>query len=726
MPVYFDEENRIFNLSTPGTSYIFGLWEGKVPVHIYYGKKIDSTFSVGDVFIRRVRAFSAKCDDIPENDLPLEYPTFGSSDMRVPAFHAIYSDGSCVSKLFYKSHKIIGGKPSLKGLPGCYTENENEADTLLLTLYDKLKNLEVTLQYTVYNDRDIITRSVNIKNNSADNVKIMRAMSMSMDIMSGGEFDFVHLAGAWARERHIQRRPVLSGGQYIDSKRGSSSHHHNPFLCLARKNTDENTGDAFGFALCYSGNFVAGAELNSEELLRTYMGINDFNFCWNLGENEEFQTPEAVMTYSDCGFGKMSGNFHSLIRKRLCRGKFRDSVRPVLINNWEATYFDFDERKILDIAKTAKDVGVELMVLDDGWFGKRNDDTSSLGDWYVNKDKLPDGISALAKKVNKLGMQFGLWFEPEMISPDSDLYRAHPDWAVGIEGRTKSLGRSQLVLDLTREDVCNYIIDFMTKALSEAPISYIKWDMNRNITEPGSLKLEPEKQQEFYHRYILGLYNILETLTHRFPDVLFEGCSGGGGRFDLGMLYYFPQIWTSDDTDAVERMYIQYGTSLCYPTGTMGAHVSAVPNHQVQRVTSIKTRGDIAFAGRFGYELDLATLTTEELDIVSKQIKDYKKWGQIIHNADLYRLKSPFDSNNFAFEFVSEDKNTVIVIYASVMGKPNPAYDILRFKGLEKNTGYRDIESGKIYGSDVLENIGIPMRNYGDFTSQVMIFEKIV
>lgn len=726
MPIYFDEKNKIFNLSTPNTSYIFCLWEGVVPVHLYYGKKIESSFETSDILVRRPRSFSPVCGGIPLNDLPMEYPCFGSGDMRVPALHAVYSDGSCVTRLLYKSHSIVLGKPKLNGLPSCYTENDSEAETLFLVLYDELKSLEVTLIYTVYNQRNIITRSVKIKNNSADTVKITRAMSMSTDIAGGADFDFVHLHGAWAKERHIQRCPVLNGSQYIDSKRGSSSHHHNPFLCLAGKNTTENIGDAFGFALFYSGNFVAGTDLNSEDVLRVYMGINDFNFCWNLESKSEFQTPEVVMTYSHEGFGGMSRELHSLIRQRVCRGKFRDIARPVLINNWEATYFDFDEEKILNIAKTAKELGVELMVLDDGWFGNRNDDTSSLGDWYVNTQKLPNGIPDLAKKINDMGMQFGLWFEPEMVSPNSDLYRKHPDWAVGIEGRAPSLGRNQLILDLSRDDVCNYIIDFMTKILLEAPISYVKWDMNRNISEPGSFKLEPQKQQEFYHRYILGLYKVLETLTQKFPNVLFEGCSGGGGRFDLAMLSYFPQIWTSDNTDAVERMYIQYGTSLCYPTGTMGAHVSAVPNHQVQRVTSIKTRGDIAFAGRFGYELDLATLTTEELDIVSKQIKDYKKWGQIIHNADLYRLKSPFDSNNFAFEFVSADKNTVIVIYASVMGKPNPAYDILRFKGLEKNTGYRDVESGKIYGSDVLENIGIPMRNYGDFTSQVMIFEKIV
>ncbi len=723
MSIKYDEKNYVFNLSTPNTTYLFGLYSRKLPVHIYYGKKICG--EINDVYTYVNRAFSPTCDDIPDNDLPLEYPCFGSPDLRLPAFHARYQDGSTITKLEYKGYKIEPGKPKLTGLPAAYVESDDEADTLYVEFMDGLTGIELILMYTVYNDRDIITRSVKVINSGKDKAEILRIMSMSLDIMQGREYDFIHLQGSWANERHIERRPVLNGGQYIDSKRGASSHHHNPFICIAGKNATEYEGDAYGFGLVYSGNFVGGIEMNSEDFLRTYLGINDFNFRWILEPGMEFQAPEVIMTYSCEGLNKMSQNFHGLIRKRLCRGKFRDSQRPVLINNWEATYFDFNEEKIVNIASTAKELGVELMVLDDGWFGKRDADNCSLGDWYADKNKLPNGIEGLAKRINDLGMQFGLWFEPEMISPDSDLYRAHPDWAIRTKGREMSLSRHQLILDLSRDDVCDYIIGFMTDILKNAPISYVKWDMNRNMTEPGSLLLPAERQQETAHRYMLSLYRILETLTTNFPDVLFEGCSGGGGRFDLGMLYYYPQFWTSDDTDAVERMYIQYGTSMLYPTTTMGAHVSAVPNHQVQRVTSIETRGNIAMMGRFGYELDLNTLTEEEKNTVREQIVTYKKWGQVIHNSDMYRLKSPFETNNFAVEFVSEDKKNVIVIYATILGKPNEKYDRLHFKGLDKEALYRDIDTGKVYAGDVLENLGISLRNDGDFTSKMIIFERV-
>ena len=726
MSIRFDEKNLVFYLNTPNTSYLFGLYAGRIPMHIHYGKKITAdSLAMEDVYTYVNRGFSPVYEGVSDNDLPLEFPCFGSPDMRIPAFHARYQDGSTVTKLTYQGHRIEAGKPKLSGLPATYVEDEKEADTLYVEYRDELTNLKLTKIYTVYNDRDIITSTVNIENNGIDTVELLRVMSMSFDILDGRNYDFIHLQGAWARERHIEKRPVLNGGQYIDSKRGASSHHHNPFFCLAEKNATEYEGGVYGFGLVYSGNFIGGTEMNSEDQLRAYLGLNDFNFRWMLQPGEAFQAPEAIMTYSDKGFHKMSQAFHSLVRKRLCRGKFRDTERPVLINNWEATYFDFDEEKIVNIASTAKELGVELMVLDDGWFGHRDTDTSSLGDWYPDPKKLPNGISGLAKRINDLGMQFGLWFEPEMISHDSDLYRAHPEWAIQIKGRKQSVGRHQLVLDLSRKDVCDYIIGFMSDVLSSAPISYVKWDMNRYISEPGSLLLSPQQQQEFHHRYMLGVYRVLEELANKFPDVLFEGCSGGGGRFDLGMLYYYPQIWTSDDTDAVERMYIQYGTSMLYPTTTMGAHVSAVPNHQVHRVTPLKTRGHMAMMGRFGYELDLNTLTEEEKEMVREQIKTYKKWGQVIHESDMYRLKSPFESNYFGMEFISQDKKNVIVVYASVMGEPCDKYDRLLLKGLELDATYRDIDTGKTYSGSVLEHIGLAMKNDGDFVSKMMIFEKL-
>lgn len=728
MSITFDKKNKIFNISTPDTTYLCGLYEDKFLVHIYYGRKITSTFRIEDVYKYELKAFSPNVvcggEELVSDDLlQAEYPCYGSADLRKPAFHARYKDGSTVTKLEYKGHKITKGKPKLAGLPSAYIEQTDEADTLEIELYDSLTGLSIILMYTAYNTCDIITRSVRAVNGGGGDIEILKIMSMNLD-MFDSEYDFVHLSGAWARERHINSAPLFAGNQNIDSARGMSSHYHNPFFALARKNADEFSGGVYGFGLVYSGNFTGGVEVNPWGTSRAYLGINDFNFRWILKPGEEFQTPEVIMTYSDNGFNRMSQTFHKLIRKRLCRGKYRDSERPVLINNWEATYFDFDEEKILNIAKTAKELGVELMVLDDGWFGKRNSDNCSLGDWYPDKNKLPDGIGGLAKKINALGMKFGLWFEPEMASPDSDLYRAHPDWILHTKNREPSQGRHQYILDLSRSDVCDYIIEFMSNILENNPIAYVKWDMNRSMSEAGSALLAAERQQETAHRYMLGLYHILETLTTKFPDVLFEGCSGGGGRFDLGMFYYYPQFWTSDNTDAVERMYIQYGTSMLYPSSVMGAHVSAVPNHQLSRTTPIKTRGDIAMLGRFGYELDLAKLSDEEKEIVKEQIKNYKKWGQIIHNADMYRLMSPFDSNYFGMEFLSDDKRYVIVVFASIMGKPEAKFEKLYLQGLDNSASYKNIDTGVQYGGDVLSNIGISMKNKGDFTSEVMIFER--
>lgn len=724
MSIRFDEKQKIFYLNTPNTSYLFGLYAGRIPMHIHYGKKVDESFSMGDVYQYINLGFSPVYDGISDNDIPLEFPCYGSPDMRAPAFHARYENGSTVTKLVYQGYRIEYGKPKLKGLPSTYVEDDREADTLYVDFIDELTGLKLSKQYTVYNDRDVITSTVQIENNGANVVELLRVMSMTFDMLEGRDYEFIHLQGAWARERHIEKRPVLNGGQYIDSKRGASSHHHNPFFCLAQKNATESEGGVYGFGLVYSGSFIGGVEMNSEDQLRAYFGLNDFNFRWMLQPGDSFQAPEVIMTYSDSGFHKMSHTFHSLIQKRLCRGKFRDAERPVLINNWEATYYQFDEEKIVKIASTAKELGVELLVLDDGWFGHRDTDVGSLGDWYPDSKKLPNGIVGLAKRINDLGMQFGLWFEPEMISHDSDLYRAHPEWAIQIPGRKQSVGRNQLVLDVSRKDVCDYIIGFMSDMLNNAPISYVKWDMNRCISEPFSLLLPAEQQQEFHHRYMLGVYYVLETLTTKFPDVLFEGCAGGGGRFDLGMLHYYPQIWTSDDTDAVERMYIQYGTSMLYPVITMGAHVSAVPNHQVQRVTPLQTRGHMAMMGQFGYELDLNTLTEEEKQLVRQQIVAYKQWGPVMHQGEMHRLKSPFDTDYFAVEFVSEDQKYVIVIHSSILGKPGDRFDRIRLKGLDKTAKYRELQSGKTYGANVLEQIGLPIRNSGDFRSTMMIFEK--
>ena len=727
MSITFNEKSKTFNISTKNTSYICGIADSGLLVHIYYGKKTGDIGCTEDLTAYYGNAFTPIEPDIVNgtgaNTAQFEYQS-ADTDYRTPAISVIAADGSPTVRLRYKSHKIFDGKPKLSGLPAVYTESDSEAQTLIITLKDDYTGLTVDLKYTAMYEFDAITRSAEIINNGTADASVMCALSCMVDFC-GTDFDFVHLHGAWARERHIERVHVAHGNISIDSKRGASSHHHNPFFALCSKNADEDAGEVYGFNLIYSGNFIAGAEKNAWDITRAYIGINPFNFKWNLKPGESFVTPEAVLVYSDSGFGKMSRIYHKLYRTRLARGKYRDTSRPVLINNWEATYMEFDEEKILDIAKKAKDLGIELMVLDDGWFGHRDSDNSSLGDWYSDKRKLPNGVEGLAKKVTEMGMKFGLWFEPEMISPDSDLMKAHPDWYMHTNDRAPALGRNQLILDYTRDDVCEYIINAVSNILENAPVSYVKWDMNRNMSDIGSPMLSAQNQQEAAHRYILGLYKVMDALTSRFPDVLFESCSGGGGRFDGGILYYMPQGWTSDDTDAVERMYIQYGTSLVYPSSCMAAHVSAVPNHQTGRVTPLKTRGDVAMCGRFGYELDLTKLTAEESEIVKEQINRYHKLEGIIHNGDMYRIKSPFEGNTVSWEFVSEDKNTVVLCVYKILTKVEHELESIKLKGLIPDAMYKNTQTGNIYRGDALMNIGLKKHGFTDFSSEITVFEKL-
>ena len=613
MSITFDEREKVFHLTTKNTSYIMKVAKEKYLSHVYWGRKIK-TPDMENAQLNRFISFDA-VPDTKDRGYSLdfvcqEYPVGCGTDYRIPAVQAVFSDGSRAVELIYDSYKITSGKPKLKGLPATYIEDASEADTLEIVLTDTLKSMKVVLMYTAYNEIDAITRSVRIINESSEQILLEKVMSASVDYETS-DYDFVELSGAWGRERHIERNRLRSGIQSIESRRGASSHQLNPFFALASKNANEEYGEVYGFNLVYSGNFTAGVEVDQIFKARAYIGMNDYDFSWLLESGESFQAPEAVMVYSSHGFGEMSRVYHRLYRKRLVRGKYRDAIRPILANNWEATYFDFNEEKILELAKTASELGIELLVLDDGWFGKRNSDNCSLGDWYVNKEKLPDGIGGLAEKVKEYGILFGLWFEPEMVSPDSDLYKAHPDWCIHIPGRERTECRNQLTLDLSREDVCEYIIKTVSQVLDEAAIGYVKWDMNRHMSELGSAGLPPKRQKEMPHRYMLGLYHVMEEIVSKHPDVLFESCSGGGGRFDPGMLYYMPQTWTSDDTDAVERLYIQYGTSLVYPVSAMGCHVSAVPNHQAHRMTSLSMRGDVAMSGNFGYELDLAAFTEE-------------------------------------------------------------------------------------------------------------------
>lgn len=728
MAIYFDEKNKVFNLQTKNTSYIFAVIQDKYLFHMHYGKKVSAVCNVEEYarqFNMNYATEDSTSNGVIGDYLPQEFSTFGSADYRKPTFHAQYENGGTVSKFSYKGYKIYGGKPALSGLPATYAESDSEATTLEIYLKDEYSGLEATLLYTVFEEIDAIARSIQYKNSGKAPVHLKSVLSMSVDFVDK-DFDFVHLPGSWARERMIEKIPLGHAKIEMGSNRGTTSHIRNNFYALSRKNATEDAGDVYGFSLVYSGNFEAGVDVGGQSTARAYIGISSFDFDWTLNEGDTFQTPEAVMVYSDEGFGKMSRIYHKLYRTRLCRGKYRDEERPVLINNWEATYFDFNEEKILKIAEKAKSAGIDLMVLDDGWFGKRNSDNCSLGDWVEDKNKLPDGMGGLAKKVNDMGMKFGLWFEPEMISEDSDLYRAHPDWHIHVSGRPCSLGRRQMVLDLSRKDVCDYIISAVSAMLKKANISYVKWDMNRYISEFGSSKLPADRQGEFAHRYVLGLYHVLEELTKAFPDVLIEGCSGGGGRFDPGMLYYSPQIWTSDDTDAIERMYIQHGTSLVYPSMSMGAHVSAVPNHQVRRVTPISLRGNVAMAGQFGYELDLNKLPEEEFEEVKHQVAFYKSIRETVHQGDMYRIRSPFDCGAQAtsWEFISGDKKQAVLFYYTMHGKANPTIDFVKLKGLDDTAVYVDAESGKEYTGDFLKNIGIPFKNSHDYESKVIVFNK--
>ena len=719
-------ENNIFHLFTKSTSYICGILDGRL-LNLYYGKRLNRTPELKKMLpINYARAFS--CVDIESygistDNLTMEYPTFGSADLRSPAFIATHNDGSCVTQFTYKGHEITEGKYTLQGLPAVYSENGDKVSSLKIVLEDSVTGAVAKLNYAVFEEYDAITRSVEIINSGDRAFDIDKVLSFSIDFRRA-DFDMITLNGAWARERLPQRAPVFIGTQQVESMRGMTSHNNNPFFALVDRNTDENSGEAYGFNLIYSGNFVAGVQRDSYNMTRAYMGINPQNFKWRLEEGESFTTPEAVMVYSCEGIGKMSRTFHKLYRERLCRGIWRDVRRPVLINNWEATYFDFDEEKILSIAKTAKEAGIELMVLDDGWFGKRDSDNCSLGDWTPDAKKLPFGVKGLAQKVKALGMSFGLWIEPEMISPDSDLYRSHPDWCLHIDGIKPSLGRNQLVLDLTRTEIRDYIKSVFDGLLAGGDISYIKWDMNRSLSEVGSAVGGAAAQGKVYHNYVLGLYEIMEYLVNTYPNVLFEGCAGGGGRFDGGILHYMPQIWTSDDTDALERLYIQYGTSMCYPYSAMGAHVSAVPNHQVYRVTPMKIRGDVCICGQLGFELDLNRISTDDMDCVKRQIADYKELSEVFHKGELYRLMVPVGNNGAVNEFVSEDGKTVAVCTYILKGVPNAAYDFVKLRALDSDAEYED-QNGNRFKGEYLMNFGIVMTYDADYKSEIKVFKRV-
>ena len=728
MAIVYDASSKTFNLSTSKTSYVLKVLDSNHVAHVYWGKKIKAKNLDYVLRSKNWGSFLTNTDNIDDFMLemtPQEYPGYGSTDLRTPAVELQFSDGTSATDFRYESHNIYAGKNKLNNLPATYVEDENEAMTLELTLVDSLKNVKLILSYSVFEEFDAITRSVKIINESNEDVNINRVLSANVDFRDS-DYELLQLSGAWARERHIIRKEIRSGSQSIESRRGSSSHAQNPFMALVRKDTTEQHGEVYGFSLIYSGNFLANVEVDMYENARAQIGINPFDFTWLLKSKEEFTAPEAVLVYSNEGLTGMSHIYNCLYGKRLCKGKYRDEVRPILINNWEATYFDFNETKIKEIAREATNLGMELFVLDDGWFGKRDDDNSSLGDWFVNEEKLKGGLNKLATEINEMGLQFGLWFEPEMVSPISELYKEHPDWCIHIPGRNRSEARRQLILDYSREDVCNYIIEKISEVLSSAPISYVKWDMNRNMSEIGSAKLPANRQREVAHRYILGLYKVLEEITTRFPDVLFESCSGGGGRFDPGMLYYMPQTWTSDNTDAIERLKIQFGTSMVYPNASIGCHVSAVPNHQVDRITPIETRGVVAMSGNFGYELDITKLPESEKEIIKEQVKLYKEIRETIQFGKCYRLSSPFENNDIAWMFISKDCEEIIVSFVRTLAKPNSKFISLKLVRLDESSKYEILGENIIVGGDELMNIGLNVPELkGDYQAKMWRLKKV-
>ena len=691
MAIRFHQTSKEFHLYNEKISYIIKILENGQLGHVYYGKRITDREDFGYLveYVSRDMApypFEGRSNFSLEH-LKQEYPAFGSGDTRYPAFELESGDGSRVVDFKYQSHEIYAGKKGIEGLPSVYVENENEADTLEVVLEDAFLKTRIILSYSIFSDRPVITRHAKFACEKEDGITLLNCMSGCLDLPDM-EYEMVELAGAWGRERYPQTRKLGYGTQAVYSMRGCSSHQFNPFLMLKRSNTDEHQGEAIGCSLIYSGDFLAQVEVDNFDVTRVVMGIHPNEFRWEMAKGESFQTPEMVMVYSDRGMNQMSRTFHDLYRTRLARGVWRDKARPILINNWEATYFDFNEEKILRIAEKAKEIGVELFVLDDGWFGKRNKDNASLGDWYPNLNKLPGGITGLARKIEEMGMKFGLWFEPEMTNKDSALFRAHPDWLLADIRRNYCHSRNQYVLDFSKSEVVDYIYGQMRKILTEAPVSYIKWDMNRAFSEVFSNGNDRAYQGKVRHNYILGVYSLYERLIQEFPDVLFESCASGGARFDPGMLHYAPQAWTSDDTDAVERIKIQYGTSYVYPLSSMGSHVSASPNHQIFRSTSLETRGNVAYFGTFGYELDITKLTEKELEQMKEQITFMKQHRDLIQKGEFYRLESPFKGNQAAWEVVAKDGSEGLMAYFRVRQPIQGKLERIYFSGLEETKAY--------------------------------------
>ena len=725
--ILLDKENKIFTLHTQNTTYQMKADQHSVLIHTYYGPRTDGDLSY------LIRYADRACAPNPEeacldrtyslNTLPQEYSTCGVGDFRLPSLELELPCGSCSADLRYTGCELRRGKYALKGLPAFWGGDEWE--TLTVTLEDRAAQVSVEMYYGVLERYDLITRAVRVVNQGTETVRLRQCASLCLDFLRS-DLDLITFNGCHLMERSPDRAPLRSGVQGVGSVRGTSSHQHNPFVVLCDRDTNEDYGLCYGAALLYSGNFQAQAEASQYDSARLVMGINPYQFCWTLAPGEAFTAPEAALICSPSGLGQMSRQFHRAIREHLIQDPLAGKRRPVLINNWEATYFDFDAEKLVNFAKAAAPLGVELLVMDDGWFGKRDSDNSGLGDWVVNPKKLPGGLEALVPRIQALGMSFGIWIEPEMVSEDSDLYRSHPDWALRIPDRAPARGRNQLVLDFSRPEVCQHVYGQIKSVLSGAHISYVKWDMNRSLSDVWSAALPADRQGEVFHRYVLGVYQLLDRLRRDFPQILIEGCAGGGGRFDAGMLYYTPQIWCSDNTDAIDRLRIQYGTSFCYPVSTMGAHVSAVPSEANGRFTPIETRGTVAMSGTFGYEMDPNKTTPEEKEIIKQQVAFFKEHYNLIQQGDYYRLTSPFGSGPYtAWEQVSPDGREALVSLVTTSLQAAPPFRVLRLKGLDPQLTYQ-INGEGAWPGDALMNAGYPLPLFhGDYQSMQLYLSAV-
>ncbi len=711
MPVYYNEQMHTFQLDSKTSSYVIGVYPDHFNFiqHMYYGAKIPQGEN-----LRCFQFHGWQASFMPENkaiydlDPPdtfyagvnlMEYPTSGAGDFRDTALAIENKDGNTVTDIRYTGYKIYRGKERLKGLPSLYA-SQDDAETLELYAKDEYTGVTVTLIYTVFDELDVIVRSVKVTNDGKDTVHLRNVLSLCLELPTM-DYDFIHLWGQHNQERNFSRTPLQHGTQLIESKRGASGHYHNPFAALAAHNADEKQGEVYGFNLVYSGNFRISAEVASVGTTRVLAGMSDYCFRWELKPGDTFIAPECVEVRSDEGLGGMSRTFHRLYTDHLIPENWAYRKRPILINSWEAAGFRFDTEKLISFAETAKELGIEMLVMDDGWFGHRDGDRSSLGDWYVYKEKLD--LRRLTETVHDMGMKFGIWYEPEMISPNSDLFRAHPDWIVRVPGREPSLGRTQYVIDFSRQDVRDNIFEQMSSVLDNYKIDYVKWDFNRNITEAGSAQLDPEHAGEFYHRYMLGLYDFLERFVAKYPDILLESCSGGGGRYDAGWLCYSPQVWCSDNTNPINRVRIQYGTSMCYPASSMGAHVS----HK-DEICDYNMRGSVAMAGTFGYEMDPRTFDEEEKKTVRRQIAEYHKYYDIIHYGDLYRLITPYegDANRYVWSYVSRDKKQCLLTAVAYRRGFWPNF-VIRMQGLDPEKRYACKELELEASGATLMNAGI-------------------